>query len=197
MPKQPLRLIDPPLLKALVHPTRIHIMDILSEGENSPSGIQKRIGDISLDLVSKHIKILRDLGVVELCDEVRQRGKFTEHIYRAAAWQFLSVEEWKAVDPDDRPSVTTTILRMIDEDVGRAYFENKFDERVDNHLSRSPLKLDEEGWGEVVKALENALESVLKAHDKSQERAGGEEKKLTDTTVVVMQFPLGREGAGE
>jgi len=196
MAKKPPSLIDPRLMKALVHPTRIHIMDILSEGENSPSGIQKRIGDVSLDLVSKHIKILRDLGVVELCDEVRQSGKFTEHIYRAADWQFLSDDEWKTVDPDDRPAATTTILRVISEDVGRAYFENKFDERVDNHLSRSPLKLDEEGWEEVVDALEAALKSVLQAHDRSQERAGGAEN-LTDTTVVVMQFPLDRKAAGE
>ncbi|HSC21711.1 MAG TPA: helix-turn-helix domain-containing protein, partial [Solirubrobacterales bacterium] len=160
-------------MKALVHPTRIHIMDILSEGENSPSGIQRRIGDISLDLVSKHIKILRDLGVVELADEVKQKGKFTEHIYRATEWQFLTAEEWEAVDPDDRPSATTTILRVISEDVERAYFENKFDERIDNHLSRAPLKLDKEGWEEVVKTLEKALKAVLRAHDKSQERAGG------------------------
>jgi len=190
-------MVDPRLMKALVHPTRIHIMDILSEGENSPSGIQKRIGDISLDLVSKHIKILRDLGVIDYCGEVKQKGKFTEHIYRITDWQFLTAEEWKEVDPDDRPSATTTILRVISEDVGRAYLENKFDERVDNHLSRSPLRLDEEGWEEVVKALKTALDAVLEAHNQSQERSGGAEEKLTHSTVVMMQFPLDRDDAAE
>lgn len=197
MANQPPHVIDPRLLKALVHPTRIYIMDVLSEGPNSPSGIQKRLPDISLDVISKHIKILRDLGVIEMTEEVRKSGRFTEHIYRAVDWQYLDVEEWGAVEPKDRRAATTAILRVVSEDIGRAFFEGRFDERMDNHLSRSPLKLDEEGWDEVVDALEIALKSVLQAHDRSLERTEGAVDKLTDTTVVIMQFPLDRSGAGD
>ncbi|MGN6257541.1 MAG: ArsR family transcriptional regulator [Solirubrobacterales bacterium] len=192
MAKKPPDLIDPRLLKALVHPTRIHIMDILTEGPNSPSGIQRRIGDISLRLVSHHLKILRELGFVELAEEAK-KGGFTEHIYRSTDWQYLTVEEWEAVDPGDRRGATTTILRVISEDVGRAYIDDKFEERVDNHLSRSPIQLDEEGWREVVEALAIALESVLQADEKSKERARKSGEELMDARVVIMQFLMNRE----
>jgi DNA-binding transcriptional ArsR family regulator len=190
MARKPPDLIDPRLLKALVHPTRIHIMDILTEGENSPSGIQKRIGDISLDLVSHHIKVLRDLGVVELCDEVKQKGKFTEHIYRARDWQYLNDEEWGAIDPGDRPGASMTILRGISEDVTRALWENRIDERVDSHLSRSPLKLDEQAWKKVAETLESAMNIAMQAHKESLERANRGETDLIDARVVIMYFPL-------
>jgi len=196
MAKKPPSLIDPRLLKALVNPTRIHIMDILSEGPNSPSGIQRRIGDISLDLVSHHIKVLRDLGVVELCDE-KKKGGFTEHFYCASERQFLTVEEWGAIDPKGQRAATTTILRVISEDVGRAYIEDKFDERGDNHLSRSPLKLDEKGWKEVVEALELALHSILRADEQSKERTRKSGEELMDARVVIMQFLMNREAAAE
>jgi DNA-binding transcriptional ArsR family regulator len=196
MAKKSPDLIDPRLLKALVHPTRIHIMDILAEGPNSPSGIQRRLEDVSLRLVSHHLKILRGLGFVELVEEAK-KGGFTEHIYRALDWQYLTVEEWGAVEPDDRRSATTTILRVISEDVGRAYIDDKFEERVDNHLSRSPIQLDETGWGEVVEALKIALDSVLLADEKSKERARESGEALMDARVVIMQFPMDHEALNE
>lgn len=192
MTKRPPSLIDARPLKALTHPTRIQIMDILSEGTNSPTGIQRRIGDISLNLVGHHIKVLRELGFVNLVEEV-QRGGFTEHIYGASQRLFLTAEEWDAVDPDDRQSATTTILRVISEDVGKAYIEGKFDERTDNHLSRSPLELDGEGWEEVVRTLEETLHSVLQAEKKSRERIRRSGAQPIAARVVIMQFPTSRE----
>jgi DNA-binding transcriptional ArsR family regulator len=190
--RQPPQLIDSRLLKALTHPTRVHIMDILSEGPNSPRGIQRRMGDISLNLLGHHIKVLKDLGCIELEREVPRRGA-REHLYRASQRQYLTAEQWQAVEDPDRPPVTATILRLVSEDVGRAFFDGRFDERADNHLSRSPLELDEAGWSEVVQVLEQALEAVLEADAKSRERARGSEEALSPARVIVMQFPFDRE----
>jgi len=181
------------LLKALSHPTRILILDILREGPNSPSGIQKRMGDISLNLLGHHIKVLRDLGFVELVEEVQRRGA-KEHIYRATDRRYLTAEEWKAIEEKKRPAVTATILRLVSEDVGEAFGEGEFDALPDNHLSRIPLEVDEKGWEEVTAALKGALDKVLVAEQRSKARAEKKRALLSPIRVVILQFPF-RRGA--
>jgi DNA-binding transcriptional ArsR family regulator len=195
--KSPPNMVDPRLLKALIHPTRIRIMDILTEGPNSPSGIQRRMGDgVSLNLVGHHLKVLRDFGCVEMVDEVKRKG-FTEHIYGRSKREFLTAAEWGAIDRVDRQLASTEIMRAISGDVGRAFLDGKLDEREDNHLSRTPLRVDEKGWQEIVKALEKALLAVLKAAEKSEERAKDSEEELFDARVVIMQFPMSEEASLE
>lgn len=185
-------LVDRRLTKALAHPTRVHILSILNEGPSSPSKIAKRLDNVSLNLTSHHIKVLRDLGCIELVREVTHGGR-TEHIYRATKRQFFTAEEWEGVEPHARQPITVSILRLISEDVGRSLLSGKFDEPPDNHLSRSPLDVDREGWREIVSILERTLEEVLEVNVRSAERARLSGEDLMKVRVVMMQFLLGDE----
>lgn len=186
-------LIDQRLLKALSHPTRQFILHVLSEGPSSPVRIQRRMDNVSLNLVSHHIKVLRELGCVELVDTVQKRGA-TEHIYRATSRMMFDSDEWSRLDSKDRVPLTADILRMVSQDTTRSMVEGKMDERTDNHISRSPIELDEEGWSEVVDTLQRALGEVLEAHARSAQRAQGSDETLMAARVVMMQFPIGRDG---
>lgn len=185
-------LLDRRLSKALAHPTRVHILSILNEGPSSPSKIAKRLDNVSLNLASHHIKVLRELGCVELVREVAHGGR-TEHIYRATERQFFTAAEWEEVEPYARPPITTSILRLVSEDVGKSLASGKFDELPDNHLSRSPLDVDREGWKEIVAILERTLEEVLEVNARSAERARISGEDLMKIRVVMMQFLLGSE----
>jgi len=185
-------LVDRRLTKALAHPTRVHILNILNDGPSSPSKIAKRLDNVSLNLTSHHIKVLRELGCVELVREVRHGGRI-EHIYRATKRQFFTASEWEEVEPKARQPITVGILRMISEDVGRSLASGKFDELLDNHLSRSPLDVDEEGWREIVAILGRALEEVLEVNERSAARARLSGEDLMKIRVVMMQFLLGPE----
>lgn len=188
-------LIDERLLKALSHPTRQQILDFLVEGPSSPVRMQRRMENVSLNLVSHHIKVLKDLGCIELVETKKKRGA-TEHIYRVTRRNLFSAEEWQRIDPAKRPPLTTNILRMISEDSNRAFAENKFDELDDNHLSRTVLDLDQEGWSEVVETLRGALDEILEANAKSAERAQRSGEELKPSRVMIMQFPIGRRREG-
>lgn len=183
-------LVDRRLTKALAHPTRVHILSILNEGPSSPSKITKRLDNVSLNLTSHHIKVLRELGCVELVKEVTHGGR-TEHIYRATKRQFFSAEEWEKVEPMARPTITVGILQLVSEDIGKSLASGKFDELPDNHLSRSPLDVDREGWREIVEILERALGEVLEVNARSAERARLSGEDLMKIRVVMMQFLLG------
>jgi DNA-binding transcriptional ArsR family regulator len=189
-------LIDPRILKAQSHPIRAEILNILSEGPNSPSRMHRRMEIGSLQLVCHHVKILREVGLIELV-RIKEHGGRKEHIYRATKRQYFSLEEWLAVDPKFRDPVIGTILRQISDDTGRAAAEGRFSEFPDSHLSRSPIELDAEGWTEVVEALEVALERILEAHARSKERAQVSGEALMVARVVMMQFPIGREDPRE
>lgn len=187
-------LIDERILKAQSNPIRSRILDILSEGPNSPSGLHRRIEGPSLQLVGYHIQALLDVDLIELVEIKKQPGRFAEHIYRRTDRQFFDAEEWEAVDARLKDPIIGEILRKISNDTGRAAAEGKFSEISDSHLSRSPIEIDPTGWTEVTDALSDALRKVLKAHANSQERAeasGGE--SLMPARVVIMQFPIGRE----
>ncbi|HKO38893.1 MAG TPA: winged helix-turn-helix domain-containing protein [Solirubrobacterales bacterium] len=184
--------LDQRLAKALAHPTRVHILSILNEGPSSPSKIAKRLDGVSLNLTSHHIKVLRELGCVELVREVTHGGR-TEHIYRATKRQHFTPDEWEEVEPHARPPITVSILRLISEDVDKSLASGKFDELPDNHLSRSPLDVDQEGWQEIVSILNRALDEVLEANVRSAERARLSGEELRKIRVVMMQFLMDPE----
>jgi DNA-binding transcriptional ArsR family regulator len=184
-------LVDPRLLKALAHPTRQLILDILNRESSSPIRITRKLEDVSLNLVSHHVKVLKDLGCVELIDTAQRRGA-TEHIYRATELAIFDDDQWSQVEAKARFPITANLLRLISMDTNRALAEGRMEERLDNHLSRSALELDDEGWSEVVAVLERALEEVHEAQAKSVERAQRSGEALVSTRVMIMQFLLGR-----
>lgn len=179
------------MIKALGHPTRVDILNVLVEGPSSPSRIAKQLDNVSLNLTSHHIKVLRELDCVELQEEVRHGGR-TEHIYRLTKRPMFTADEWKEVDPDDGQFLTLDILRVVSEEVRQALLKGGFT-GPDRHLSRTPLAVDPEGWQEVVKILERALYELFEVGERSAERAERSGEELTKARVVIMQFLFSKD----
>jgi ArsR family transcriptional regulator len=64
MPNDPLRLFKAELFKALGHPVRLRIVDLLREGERSVSDLQASM-ELEGSAVSQHLMILRARQIVE------------------------------------------------------------------------------------------------------------------------------------
>lgn len=180
-------LVDRRLIKALAHPTRAHILNILNDGPSSPSKISKRLNGVGLNLTCHHIKVLEDLDCVELTGTVPHGGR-KERIYRATKRHRLSAAEWAEVAERSRQPITVGILQMVSEDLNASLATGKFDERIDNHLSRIPIEVDERGWAEIVLILKRTMEQVLNVGERSVERAQLTEDQLAQIRVVIMQF---------
>lgn len=179
--------VDQRLVKATAHPTRVHILNLLYDEPSSPSKLARRIPDVNLKLVSHHIKVLEKLDCVELVRTIEHGGR-VEHIYRATKRQFFTAKEWEEVEPKLRQPITTNILRLVSEDIGASLAAGKFDERPDNHLSRTPISVDDEGWREIVSILARALEEVLDVPARADERSRLTGEDLMKIRVVMMQF---------
>jgi DNA-binding transcriptional ArsR family regulator len=72
--------IDPRLAKALSSPLRADALALIGEGTNSPKLIAAKL-DLDLRTVAYHVRVLRNLGCIELI-ETRPRRGTTEHVYR-------------------------------------------------------------------------------------------------------------------
>jgi DNA-binding transcriptional ArsR family regulator len=72
--------IDPRLAKALSSPLRAEALALIGEGVNSPKLIAEKL-DLDLRNVAYHVRVLRNLGCIELIETKPRRGA-TEHVYQ-------------------------------------------------------------------------------------------------------------------
>lgn len=72
---------------AIAEPRRRHILDLLAEGEKSVSDLVVEL-PVSQPQVSKHLKVLKDVGLVESRTEGRRR------LYRMDALALKPVHDW-------------------------------------------------------------------------------------------------------
>ena len=72
---------------AVAEPRRRQILDVLAGGERSVGDLVERLG-LSQPLVSKHLRVLREVGLVQVRDEGRQR------LYRLDAGPLRSIADW-------------------------------------------------------------------------------------------------------
>ncbi|MCG5215099.1 ArsR/SmtB family transcription factor [Streptosporangium sp. KLBMP 9127] len=72
---------------AVAEPRRRQILDILAGGERPVNDLVALLG-LAQPLVSKHLRVLREVGLVEVRDEGRQR------MYRLNGHPLKSIHDW-------------------------------------------------------------------------------------------------------
>ncbi len=74
-------------LGALAEGNRLRIVELLRHGPRSVNEIVKKL-DLSQPLVSKHLRVLRETGLVRVRAEAQQR------LYELQAEPFMQLESW-------------------------------------------------------------------------------------------------------
>ena len=191
--KQPARKssLDVGVVKAIGHPLRMQLLARLNERVASPVELAREL-DESVQLVSYHVRILRDLGFVELVRTTPRRGAI-EHHYRAIRRPYFSDTDFAALPPNARSALAGTVLESILQHAAFAHEQGVFDQNTDSNLTSADFTLDSEAWkqltAKVAEVLEYANELQLEAADRI--RDGAEE---IDTRLAVMLYPT-PEGA--
>jgi DNA-binding transcriptional ArsR family regulator len=73
---------------AVAEPRRRQILDVLAGGEERPVNDVVRLLGLSQPQVSKHLRVLREVGVVDVRDEGRQR------LYRLNGRALKPIHDW-------------------------------------------------------------------------------------------------------
>lgn len=141
MPETNPQAIDQRLVRALAHPLRVQILEILSERVASPNDLSEELG-VELTHVAYHTRTLDRCGCLDLVDTAKRRGA-TEHFYKAPPGASLS---WM------------------------------------------PLKLDQSGWEEVTRIVEQTRRRVLAAERRSAARLDEDGDDRVAAVVALANF---------
>lgn len=160
--------VDPRLVKALSHPLRVQILDVLSERIASPNWLSDRL-EATLSHVAYHTRTLNQCGCLSLVDTAQKRGA-TEHFYKAAPGSYVSSRVWRRVPQAILGGVSGATLQSFMDRAVAALEAGTIDAREDTVLTWMPLLLDRRGWEEVVSIMEEATDRVLAAQQKSDQR---------------------------
>lgn len=161
------------LIKALAHPLRVKLLAYLNDREWSPNELSEELNE-GLSQVSYHIKVLRDLEMIEMTKTKPVRGA-VEHYYRAVERAYIPRWMAKLIPRSGNEIIGSDILKAIEEDLVASVESGKFYEREDTHASYTPVTLDGIGCEEADEVAIKAIKEILEIQGKSaNRRAKGE-----------------------
>ena len=161
-------LIDQRLVRALSHPLRIRILEILTERVASPNRISDDL-ETGLSHVAYHTRALDKCGCLELVDTAQRRGA-TEHFYKASPHSFIGDRIWRRVPRALLGGVSGATLQSFMDRAVAALEAGTIDSREDTTLYWMPVRLDEIGWREVTATMEETVDRVLEIETESKQR---------------------------
>ena len=176
------------LAKALAHPLRVRILTSLNRGISSPNQLAQEL-DEPLGNVSYHVKTLLEYDCVELVKTEPRRGA-VEHFYRATERAFFSDADWAKIPAPARKGIDGVIIEAIGQDATAAMLEGTIDSRIDTHISRTPLVLDDAGWKELSKLLSETLEGSMKIAEESASRLAKDKADGIPATLALLHFEV-------
>ncbi|HZB06179.1 MAG TPA: helix-turn-helix domain-containing protein, partial [Thermoleophilaceae bacterium] len=159
----------------------------LNQGVASPNELAKKLGE-PLTNVSYHVRMLHDLGCIELVETEPRRGAL-EHYYRAIMRPFFGDRDWKRLPKNARNSISDAVLQLVWDDAASAIKDGSFDDRDDRHLSRTVLALDDQGWDELQDLLAATLDRAMEIQVESASRASRDNGDTFCANLVMFTHP--------
>jgi hypothetical protein len=179
------------LAAIVTHPLRRRIWYGMSERPISPRELADELHEPVND-VAYHVRVLRDMGVIELAGTRPVRGA-TQHFYRAVRRPYLSDEEVAELDPEETVASATNILQMEFGDAAASLEAGKLAQRPEHYVFRLAVTLDEEGWGEYHAILAETADRLYEAEARCVARRGekGEESESVSVVAHLNLFERG------
>jgi hypothetical protein len=154
----------------IAHPLRSQCLTLLADRTASPAELSIELGE-NLGNVSYHVRKLWKAGVVEIVEEKPVRGAM-EHFYRAVVRPSISEDEIASVSIADRQTHAREAIALVTANASTAMKAETFARRTDYHVSRVPLRVDEDGWKEMATLFGETLERVFEIQEESAKRLG-------------------------
>lgn len=185
---------EPDVVKALAHPLRVRILNILDERTASPVEIAREL-DMPLGNVSYHVRMLAKLGLIKIVGRRQRRGAI-EHFYRADERPVITDRAWGEVPEIAKHAFVEASLSSTSAYVEAAAQTGGFN-RPEAHLSRTTMEVDEQTFKEISQEISDVFMRVRK-RAKSASRSTSEDAGdgRVPATVVFMLFEGGEPPSG-
>lgn len=181
-------MIDRRLIRLASDPVRFGMLALLNQ-RSAGAGEMAAEFDIDLSAAARHLKAMHDAGLIEIVGEVLNRGA-VEPRYRAVVRALWDDEEWEALGREEQQRLTTWIMGMIESDTRAAIEQGSIVSRQDSHISRTISAVDEQGWSELTRIKQDALEGVFAVQAASAERLAEAGEKGIPVLSALLCFEL-------
>lgn len=186
--------LDEQLALVISSEITIKVLVALVERAASPKEVADALR-LKVPTVSHHVKKLERMRMVELVEEREIRGA-VKHIYRAVIRPIVSEQEWEKLGIEERQRFSIWIVQMILVDAARSFDAKLFDARTNNHLSRTPMVVDEQGVAEIADIQNQALNDIIEVAATSADRMVGSSETGIDFVAAMMCFELPEPSRG-
>jgi DNA-binding transcriptional regulator GbsR (MarR family) len=139
--------------------------------------------------VSYHVKKLWERGLVERTRTVPVRG-VKETFFSATTPFVVRAEDAEHMTLDERIALSSWTISLINRDFLQAIEAGTIDERIDRHLTRYPLHLDESGIEDLFQVHDHAYVSTTEIHQASEERLDRPAEEGIPVSSVIASFLL-------
>lgn len=179
------------LLRAGWHPIQIKALTILTERIASPKEIAAELNLEAARNANYHIKELERRGLIEL-DHTEPRRGVIEHFYKAIRPLMVLAGDAKRMSFEERLILSCWIISLINDDLLMAVVTRTIDQRTDRHLTRSPLRLDEEGYADLIEEYRTAFHEIAEIKSESEERLAASSDEGMPCSAMLACFPVPR-----
>jgi predicted transcriptional regulator len=180
------------LAAIVTHPLRRRIWYAMAEQRPiSPRELADVLNEPVND-VAYHVRVLRDMGVIELAGTRPVRGA-TQHFYRTTRRPYLNNDEVAELDVEEASASATNILQLEFADAAASLEAGKMVERPEHYLYRYPANLDEEGWQEFHAIFAEAADRLQKVEEAcvDRRRERGEDAESVSVVAHLNLFERG------
>lgn len=187
--------IEKQLYRLLKNPDLLEVLVVLIERRASPSELVGVL-EKKLPKMIYCVEQLEKMKMIELVDTERRRGQMA-HVYRAVMRPIWKDEEWAELSQEERESYSSWAIQLFLRDVAIAWAGGTFQARVDSHTSRSPLRVDEQGWSDINRIQNEALAAFNEVEvesDKRRSKAGDDaDLILVRAAMFCIEMPSSLE----
>jgi DNA-binding transcriptional ArsR family regulator len=173
--------IDQRLVRALGHPLRVKILEVVQLRKASPSELTDLL-QAPLGNVAYHVRVLEKCGCIEQVATARRRGA-VEHYFRARPRSYIGHQDWRKVPKSLRDTVTGASLGTFFDKAADALEAGTMDARDDTTLNWMPMAVDEVGWAEVTAVFEAVTNRLEAIHELCRRRI---EQNSEESTALVV-----------
>jgi DNA-binding transcriptional ArsR family regulator len=178
--------IDQRLVRALGHPLRVKILEVVQLRRASPSELTDLL-QAPLGNVAYHVRVLEKCGCIEQVATARRRGA-VEHYFRARPRSYIGHQDWRKVPKSLRDAVTGAALGTFFDKAADALEAGTIDAREDTTLNWMPMAVDAAGWAEVAAVFEAVTNRLEAIHELCRRRLESGDEEPTPLVVGMAAF---------
>jgi AcrR family transcriptional regulator len=160
----------------------------------SPAEVAAQVGEEE-GVVADFLRQLGEIGAIEANEmggEKRYHASEGFHKLKVA-----STQQTAAMTPRQRDDLTRFLWGLVERETLDSIARGAFDSRPDRYFTRTPLRLDQEGWRELTELHRQTLQAGMEIQARSDERMEGRDAPVIDARSIQIAYEYGGAGSEE